>query len=48
MVAEHQDVPKDEAAVEIIRALEDRYRDRHLAIGCRRQPKKRTQGNGGL
>jgi hypothetical protein len=46
-VAEHQKVPKDEAAGEIIGALEDRYRDRHLAIGRRRQPKKWTQVDGG-
>lgn len=35
VVAEYQEVPKDEATVEIIRALEDWYGDRHLAIGCR-------------
>jgi hypothetical protein len=28
---EHQDVPKEEAVMEIIRALEDRYGDHHLA-----------------
>jgi hypothetical protein len=28
-------------------ALEDRYGARHLAVGHRRQPKKRTQGDGG-
>jgi hypothetical protein len=39
--AEHQEVPKVEAAVE------NRYGDRHLAIRHRRQPKKRTQGDGG-
>jgi hypothetical protein len=31
---EHQEVPKKEAAVEIIAALEDRYGDWHLAIEC--------------
>jgi hypothetical protein len=46
-IAEHQEVPKEEAAVETIGALEDRYGDRHLAIGCLRQPKKWTQGDGG-
>jgi hypothetical protein len=35
-VAENQ----EEAAVETIGALEDRYWDRHLALGRRRQPKK--------
>jgi hypothetical protein len=33
-------VPNEEAAVEAIGALEDRYGDRRLAVGCRRQPKK--------
>jgi hypothetical protein len=41
-------VPKGEAAVETIGALDCRYGDRHLAVGRRRQPKKRTQGDGGL
>jgi hypothetical protein len=45
--SEHQEVPNEESAVETIRALEDRYGDWHLAIGCRHQPKKRTQGDGG-
>jgi hypothetical protein len=40
-----QEVPK-EAAVETIRALEDQYGDRYLAVGHHRQPKKWTQGNG--
>jgi hypothetical protein len=46
-VAEQQEVLKEDAAVETIRALEDRYGDRHLAVRHRRKPKKRTQGNGG-
>jgi hypothetical protein len=45
-VVEHREVPK-EAAVGTIRALEDRYGDRHLAVECRRQPKKQIQGDGG-
>jgi hypothetical protein len=45
--AEHLAVSKQEAAVEKVRALEDRYGDRHLAVGHRRQPKKRTEGDGG-
>jgi hypothetical protein len=46
-VAEHQEAPKQEAAVETIEALQDRCGDRHLAVGRRRQPNKRTQGDGG-
>jgi hypothetical protein len=46
-VAEHQEVPKEDTAVEIIGALDDRYGARHLAVGCRRKPKKRTQRDGG-
>jgi hypothetical protein len=42
-VAEHQDVPKEEATEETIEALVDR----HLAVGCHQQPKKRTQGDCG-
>jgi hypothetical protein len=34
-IAEQQEVPKKEAAVETIRALEARYWDRHLAVGRR-------------
>jgi hypothetical protein len=46
-VSEHQEVPKEEAAVESIGSLEDRNRDQHLAVGrCRRQPKKWSQGDG--
>jgi hypothetical protein len=33
--------------VETTRALEDRYGDRHLTVGRRRQPWKRAQGDGG-
>jgi hypothetical protein len=47
VVAEHQEVPKEETAVETIGALEDRYGDRYIAVGSRRQPKKRTQGDDG-
>jgi hypothetical protein len=46
-VAKYHEIPNKEVAVEIIAALEDRYRDRHLATSCSRQPKKRTQGDGG-
>jgi hypothetical protein len=46
-IAEQREVPQKEAPVEMIGALEDRYGDRHLAVGRRRQPKKWTQGDGG-
>jgi hypothetical protein len=42
-VAEHPEVPYEQAALEIIGALGDR----HLAVGYRRQPTKRTHGDGG-
>jgi hypothetical protein len=45
-LAEHQEVPNEETAVETIGALGDVYGDRHLAKS-RRQLKKRTQANGG-
>jgi hypothetical protein len=45
--ADHEEVPKEEAAMETFGALKERYGDRHLAIGCRRKPKKWTQGSGG-
>jgi hypothetical protein len=38
--------PYEEAEVETVGALEDRSGDRRLTAGHRRQPKKRTQGNG--
>jgi hypothetical protein len=44
-LAEHQEVPNEEASVETIGALDDKYGDRHLAVGCLQQPKKLTQGN---
>jgi hypothetical protein len=31
-VAEHHEVPTEEATVETVGALEDRYGDRHLAV----------------
>jgi hypothetical protein len=40
-VVEQQDVPKEDTTVETIRTLEDRYGDRHLAVGHHWQPKKR-------
>jgi hypothetical protein len=46
-LAEYQDVPKEEIAVETVRALENRYGDRHLAVECCQKPKKWIQGDGG-
>jgi hypothetical protein len=46
-VAVHDDVPKEEAAVKIVRAPKEQYGDQHLAIGHRRRLKKWTQGDGG-
>jgi hypothetical protein len=45
-IVEHQEVSKEETAVEYIAALEDRHEDRHLAVGRRRQLKKRTKADG--
>jgi hypothetical protein len=44
--AEYEEVSKEEAAVEMIRALKEWHEDRHLDVGRRRQMKKRTQGDG--
>jgi hypothetical protein len=46
-VAENQEVPNEEAEVEPVGALKGRHEDLHLAVGRRRETKKRTQGNGG-
>jgi hypothetical protein len=48
VVVEHQKAPDEEAAMETIGALEDRYGDRCLTVRCRRQLKKWNQGDGGL
>jgi succinate dehydrogenase/fumarate reductase flavoprotein subunit len=45
-VAVHEEVPKEEAALEPVRALRERHGDRNLAVGRRRLQKKRNQGNG--
>jgi hypothetical protein len=45
-VAVHEEVLKEEALVNIVGTLKERYRDQHLTIWRRRQAKKRTQGNG--
>jgi hypothetical protein len=44
-IAQHQGVPKEEAAEEPIGTQEDGYKARYLVL-LRRQPKKRTQGDG--
>jgi hypothetical protein len=46
-IAAREEVPKEKASVGTVRALKKRYGDRHLAIGRRRQLKKRAQGDGG-
>jgi hypothetical protein len=46
-LAVHQEVPKEETAVEMIGALKDVPGVRHLAVGRRQQSNKRTQGDGG-
>jgi hypothetical protein len=46
-VSEHQKVPNENAAMEKIGALEDRYGDQHLAVRRHGQLKKRAQGDGG-
>jgi hypothetical protein len=46
-VAEHQEVPKEEAAVDTIGAPEDQHGDRRLAVRRLGQPKKQTHGDGG-
>jgi hypothetical protein len=45
-VAEHEEVPKEEAAVKPVRALKKQHGDQHLAIACHGQLKKQTQGDG--
>jgi hypothetical protein len=46
-VAVHQKVPTEEAAVEMIAALKNWPGDRYLALGRRRQSKRRIQSDGG-
>jgi hypothetical protein len=46
-VAVHEEVPKEEAAVETLGALKKWRGYRHLDVGRRQKPKKRTQDNGG-
>jgi hypothetical protein len=45
--AVHEDVPKNEAAGNTVRALKERYADWYLAVWRSREPKKRSQDDGG-
>jgi hypothetical protein len=45
--SEHQEVPKEEAAVKSFGALKKQHGDRNLSVGRRQKPKERTQDNGG-
>jgi hypothetical protein len=42
---EHREVPKEHSAVETGRALKNRHRGRHLAVGRCGKPRERTQSN---
>jgi uncharacterized protein YhaN len=44
---EHEEVPKEEAAVETFGTLKEWYEDWHPAVRCHGQPKKQNQGSGG-
>jgi uncharacterized coiled-coil DUF342 family protein len=46
-IAVHQEVPKEGAVVNTVRALKKRHGDRHLPVEHPRKPKKWTQGDGG-
>jgi hypothetical protein len=41
--AEHEEVPKEEAAVETFGVLKEQYRDQHLSIRRRDQQKNRPR-----
>jgi hypothetical protein len=47
VVAVHEEVPKEDTAVETGKALKKRHGDRNLAVGRCGKPKEWTQGNGG-
>jgi hypothetical protein len=47
-VMEHQKAPKEEAAMETVGELVNRYWDRHLALRRRRQLRKLTLDDGGF
>jgi hypothetical protein len=42
-IGEHQEIPKEEAAVMPVGGLRKRRRDRNLTAGCRQKPKGRIQ-----
>jgi hypothetical protein len=42
-VEEHQEIPKEEAAVMPVKGLRKRRRDRNLAVGRHQKPKGRIQ-----
>jgi hypothetical protein len=46
-IAEQKEVPNEEAKVETVGGLGDRYGERRLVVGRLRQLKKRIQGSGG-
>jgi hypothetical protein len=45
--AVHEEIPKEEATVKSLGALKKWHGDRHLAVGCHKKLKRRTQGNSG-
>jgi hypothetical protein len=45
--AEHQEVPKENAAEKPVGALKKQHRDQHLVVGWRGQPEETTRGNCG-
>jgi hypothetical protein len=46
-VTKNQEIPYEVAPADTIGTREDGYVSRHLAVWCRRQPKKQNQGDGG-
>jgi hypothetical protein len=42
----HHEVPNEESKVKIVRTQEG-HGDWHVAVGCSKKPKKRTQDDGG-
>jgi hypothetical protein len=47
-IAVHEDIPKEEAAVQPVRALKKRHGDRRLVLRHRGKLKEQTEGNGGV
>jgi hypothetical protein len=46
-IAVHDEVPKEETAIETSGTQKKRHGDRHLAVSRRGRSKNRTQGHGG-